>query len=120
MTVRRKRLGKKGEEEAAGYLKKIGYRVICRNYTCAIGEIDLIALDKGVIVFVEVRSHSSAAYGLPQESVTKRKQHKLRQLAWHYLITHGKTDSSSRSDVIAIMFDMEDGVTRLVHITYAF
>ena len=55
MTVRRKRLGIKGEEEAFKYLKKIGYRVICRNYTCAIGEIDLIALDRGVIVLVEVR-----------------------------------------------------------------
>ncbi len=120
MTVRRKKLGKKGEEEAYKYLNSIGYKVICRNYTCTIGEIDLVALDEEAIVFVEVRSHSSTEYGLPQESVTMRKQHKLRKLAWHYLIAHGKTDSSCRFDVIGILFDIEGGVSRLDHIVNAF
>lgn len=120
MTVRRKRLGQKGEEAAARYLDQQGYRVLCRNYSCAIGEIDLVALDKGVIVFVEVRSHSSLKYGLPQESVTKHKQHKLRQLAWYYLIAHGKTESCCRFDVIGVLFDEEGAVSRLDHITNAF
>lgn len=120
MTFQRKRLGQKGEDAAAQYLKKLGYSVLCRNYTCDIGEIDLIALDKGFIVFVEVRSRSGDSYGLAQESVTKRKQHKLRQLAWYYLQNERKTDSSCRFDVIAVLFDGEGTVRRLDHITNAF
>lgn len=120
MTIRRKRLGQKGEEAAAHYLKNQGFSILCRNYTCALGEIDLIALDKGVLVFVEVRSRSSASFGLPQESVFRRKQHKLRQLAWCYLKAEGKTGSSCRFDVIAVMFGEEGEVSSLEHITNAF
>ncbi|MEG3071093.1 MAG: YraN family protein [Peptococcaceae bacterium] len=120
MTIWRKQLGKKGEDYAAEYLKGIGYEVICRNYTCGLGEIDLIAVDRRVTVFVEVRSHSTVKYGLPQESVTRRKQHKLRQVAWNYLIAHGKTDSSCRFDVIGILFDKHEGVGKLDHIINAF
>lgn len=120
MTIRRKRLGQKGEEAAAFYLKKQGFSILCRNYTCALGEIDLIAMDKGYLVFVEVRSRSSASFGLPQESVSRRKQHKLRQLAWSYLKAEGKTGSSCRFDVIAVMFGEEGEVSSLEHITNAF
>lgn len=120
MTIWKKRLGKKGEDYAAEYLKGIGYKVICRNYTCGLGEIDLIAIDRRVTIFVEVRSHSSVKYGLPQESVTRRKQHKLRQVAWNYLIGHGKTDSSCRFDVIGILFDKNERVSKLEHIINAF
>jgi putative endonuclease len=120
MTFRRKRRGQKGENAAAHYLEKIGYRVLQRNYTCAIGEIDLIALDKDVLVFVEVRSHSSLAFGLPQESVTKHKQNKLRQLAWYFLKAEGKTESRCRFDVIAVLFDWEDAIKNLEHIKDAF
>lgn len=120
MTFRRKRLGQKGEEAAACYLNQQGYSVLRRNYTCAMGEIDLIALDKGVLVFVEVRSRSSTGFGLAQESVTRRKQRKLRQLAWHYLIAQGKTSCRCRFDVIAVLFDGEGAVISLDHIINAF
>lgn len=120
MTYQRKQLGRQGEEAAEHYLKKIGFSVICRNYTCVIGEIDLIALDQEVLVFVEVRSRSSACYGLAQESITKRKQHKLRQLAWYYLKAEGKTGSNCRFDVIAVLFDGTGALKKLDHITNAF
>ena len=120
MTYRRKRLGQKGEAAAARYLEERGCRLLEKNYTCVLGEIDLIALDRGAIVFVEVRSRSSALFGLAQESVNKRKQHKLRQVAWNYLIAHGKTGSSCRFDVVAVLFDEEGAVSRLDHITNAF
>lgn len=120
MTFQRKQLGLKGEEAAAQYLKKKGFSVLCRNYTCVIGEIDIIALDNGVIVFVEVRSRSGSGFGLAQESITKRKQHKLRQLAWYYLLAEGKTGSDCRFDVIAVLFDGEGGIKMLDHITNAF
>lgn len=85
MTIRRKLLGRQGEEAAAHYLEKNSYQVLCRNYSCRLGEIDIVARERETIVFVEVRSRSSDDYGLPQESVTSRKKMKLRQLAWYYL-----------------------------------
>lgn len=120
MTIRRKLLGRQGEEAAAQYLENNGYRVLYRNYRCQLGEIDLIALDGGVLVFVEVRARSGDQYGLAQESVTGRKQNKLRQLAWHYLKASGKTGSACRFDVVAILFDGENKVKRLEHIENAF
>lgn len=80
MTYRRKRLGQKGEEAAARYLEERGCRLLSRNYTCAAGEIDLIALDKGVIVFVEVRSRSSCRFDViavlfDEEGVVSRLEH---------------------------------------------
>jgi putative endonuclease len=120
MTIQRKLLGRKGEETAARYLEKNGYRIICRNYSCRLGEIDIVAKEKDIIVFVEVRSRSGAEYGLAQESVTGRKQFKLRQLAWQYLKAEGKTSAGCRFDVIAVLFDGEGRVKRLEHIENAF
>ena len=120
MTIRRKLLGQRGEDAATDYLKKNGYQLLCRNYTCRLGEIDIIACEREVIVFVEVRSRSSDDYGLPQESITSRKKMKLRQLAWHYLKTVGKTSAGCRFDVIAILFDGDVRVKKLEHIENAF
>ena len=120
MTFQRKKLGRKGEEAAAQYLINKGYALLCRNFTCNIGEIDLVALDREALVFVEVRSRSGTEYGLAQESITKRKQHKLRQLAWYYLQVERKTESCCRFDVIAVLFDREGTLIKLDHITNAF
>jgi len=120
MTIRRKLLGRQGEEAAAQYLEKKGYKILCRNYRCQLGEIDLVTLDGDILVFVEVRSRSGDIYGLAQESVTSRKQNKLRKLAWHYLKALGKTSSACRFDVVAILFDDESKVRRLEHIENAF
>lgn len=120
MTIQRKLLGRKGEEAAARYLEKSGYLVLRRNYSCRLGEIDIVALERDVLVFVEVRSRSGANYGLAQESVTGRKQFKLRQLAWQYLKAEGKTGIDCRFDVIAVLFNREGEVKRLDHIENAF
>jgi putative endonuclease len=120
MTIRRKLLGRQGEEAAAHYLEKNNYKILCRNYSCRLGEIDIVACERDVIVFVEVRSRSSSDYGLPQESVNSRKKIKLRQLAWHYLKAVGKTSASCRFDVIAVLFDGNSRVKKLEHIENAF
>lgn len=120
MTIRRKLLGRKGEDAAARYLEKNNYHVLYRNYSCRLGEIDIVAREREVIVFVEVRSRSSDNYGTPQESITSRKKMKLRQLAWHYLKSVGKTNESCRFDVIAVLFDKEGRIIRLEHIENAF
>jgi putative endonuclease len=120
MTFQRKQLGRKGEEAAAQYLINKGCALLCRNFTCNIGEIDLVVLDKEALVFVEVRSRSGSGYGLAQESVTKRKQQKLRQLAWYYLQVARKTECCCRFDVIAVSFDGEGILISLDHIINAF
>jgi len=120
VTIWRKLLGRRGEDAAARYLEENGYRILCRNYRCQSGEIDLVALDNDTLVFVEVRSRSCDRYGTAQESVTGRKQIKLRKLAWQYLKAAGKTGCGCRFDVIAIMFDRESKVKNLEHIENAF
>ena len=89
-------LGQEGEKLAVQYLKRLGYRIICRNYRCPLGEIDIIARHGGVLVFVEVKSRSSQTFGSPGMAVTLAKQRKLSQVAWHYLQDHKRTyDDSS-------------------------
>ncbi|MCL6634598.1 MAG: YraN family protein [Peptococcaceae bacterium] len=120
MTIQRRILGRKGEEAAARYLEKNGYRILNRNYICRLGEIDMVALDGDTIVFVEVRSRTSDEFGLAQESINGRKKTKLRQLAWHYLKAEGKTGRGCRFDVVAVSFDSEGRVKRVEHIENAF
>lgn len=120
MTFLRKKLGRQGEDAAARYLEKSGYLLLHRNYCSRLGEIDIVAVDRDVLVFVEVRSRSSEDYGLAQESITGRKKLKLRQLAWQFLKAEGKTDRSCRFDVVAILFDREGRLKKLDHIVNAF
>jgi putative endonuclease len=120
MTLKRKDTGLKGEKATAEYLLKKGYRIICRNYECPLGEIDLIVKTGQVLVFVEVRTRTGVSFGLPQESVTWRKQQKLRQLAWYYLKAHGETNTSCRFDVVAVILDRDGLVKNLEHIIDAF
>ena len=61
--------GKIGENIAVSYLEKIGYKIIDRNFECRQGEIDIVALDNDIIVFIEVKTRASALYGLPKEAV---------------------------------------------------
>jgi putative endonuclease len=94
--------GYEGEQLAVRHLKRMGYRIICRNYRCPLGEIDIVARHRGVLVFVEVKSRSSEAFGSAKMAITAAKQHKLSQVAWHYLQEHDLTDKSARFDVITI------------------
>lgn len=77
----RKAKGAMGEEAAALFLETLGYRILDRNWRCRSGEIDLIARQEHILVFIEVRSRSSSKYGTPAESVTPRKITQVRQTA---------------------------------------
>ncbi|EAX48690.1 protein of unknown function UPF0102 [Thermosinus carboxydivorans Nor1] len=70
-------MGKMGENAAADYLARNGYKILMRNYRCRIGEIDIVAERQGTIVFVEVKTRSSEKFGFPAEAVNYRKQQKL-------------------------------------------
>lgn len=104
MKLGRQKLGKQSEDLAASYLQKQGYKIITRNYRCRQGEIDLIASEGDVLVFVEVRSKQNQRYGTPAETVDKNKQRKIRKAAENYLFVQRKSDVYCRFDVVAILW----------------
>ena len=95
-------LGKEGEKIAEQYLKKKGYKLVARNYRCPVGEIDLIALDRRVIVFVEVKTRTGHGFGTPLEAVEFRKQRKMIQAAEYFLSAKKLHEREARFDVVGI------------------
>ena len=107
-------LGYSGEDSAVKFLKAKKYKIVCTNFTCPIGEIDIIAADKKTIVFIEVKTRLTTKFGLPREAVTSFKQNKYRQLAMYYLKNNNLLDRVARFDVIEVL----DG--QINHIENAF
>ena len=95
-------IGKKGEEIAATYFKKIGYNIIERNFSCWFGEIDIIAVDKNEIVFIEVKTRTNAKYGAPSEAVNKIKQKHLKKATEYYIFKNNLAQEYIRFDIIEI------------------
>ncbi|WP_232697011.1 YraN family protein [Brevibacillus daliensis] len=108
MSDSRKHLGKIGEEYASSFLRNLGYEIVDRNVRLPGGELDIVARDGGELVIIEVRSRKGKqkdiSYGSPLESITWRKQAKLRQLLIHYLQQNQHVYNSFRIDVIGILF----------------
>lgn len=111
MSTRRQRLGAFGEEVAVRRLRELGYRVLERNYRCAVGEIDIVAMDGGVLALVEVRTRRGARMGTPEESVGPRKQRKMIEVAQTYVAERGYT-GEWRLDVVAVAVDERGHVER--------
>lgn len=104
MTKARGEKGRRGEELAAQYLVKHGYLVVARNYRVPCGEIDIIAHDKGTLVFVEVKTRSSLGFGSPAESVTPRKQRQIAKAALVFLgQMSGGMNRTARFDVVSVI-----------------
>ena len=101
----KKDFGSKGEETAAVYLLNRGYRIIERNFRCKGGELDIVAFDPGdkCVVFVEVKTRSNLAFGVPQLAVTPFKQRQISKAALTWLAKHRGHDRNARFDVIAIV-----------------
>lgn len=116
----RKALGKWGEDQAAQLLQAKGLEIIARNWRTRGGEIDLVATDGNVLVFVEVRTRSSTIYGTPGESVDWRKQQKLRQLSLAFLSQYPVRLHSFRFDVVSILLQGKDKQVEMTHIEHAF
>lgn len=102
MTKERIILGKIGEDLARQRLEDLGYRIIKANYTCVLGEIDLIARDGDVLVFVEIKTRKKQSLGLAKEAVTKKKQVKLSKVALAYMKYNKLLGSKARFDVVAV------------------
>jgi putative endonuclease len=110
----KKELGKKGEEKALRFLKKKGYRIIDQNYVCKMGEMDIIAKEKDTLVFVEVKTRTSTAFGLPQLAVTPFKQRQLSKVALYFLKEKKLEDIKARFDVVAILLPPEKEQIELI------
>jgi putative endonuclease len=104
MTARFQQFGKKNEELAIGFLKRLGYRVIERNFRTPMGEVDIVAQDGNTLVFVEVKARRSARYGHPKFAVTPTKQRHLSIAALSYLKKTGNSGARARFDVITVQY----------------
>jgi putative endonuclease len=106
----RKLLGKEGEDLAARFLTKQGYKILERNYRTRSGEIDLIALHRGEVVFVEVKTRTSNAFGAPELAVTSHKQQRMIKAALGYIRHKRLHQVPCRFDVVAISAAAEKDV----------
>ena len=110
--------GKQGEDLAEKYLKKKGYTIVERNYRCAGGEVDLIAIDRRVIVFVEVKTRAGDGFGSPVEAVEFYKKRKMIQAAQYFLHQKKLHQRDARFDVVGISWPGAEPVVE--HIQNAF
>jgi putative endonuclease len=104
-------LGLKGEQAAARYLKRSGYRILDRRWKCLRGELDLIAQKGDEVVFVEVKTRTSTDFGGATAAVDWNKAVRLRAAAYNYLKIHNFYDKPFRIDVIAVTVTQEGRAT---------
>lgn len=116
----RKDKGKAAEEAAASYLEQAGWRIVERNWSCRSGELDIIAEQGEILLFVEVRSRSGIGYGMPAESIDGRKIQQVRRTAEVYLHRFGISDRQIRFDAVAVMLGRNLEIRSLEHIEDAF
>lgn len=110
--------GKEGENEATKYLEDLGYEIICKNFRCLQGEIDIIAKDENEYVFVEVKTRTSKAYGEGREAVDKNKQKHIKNTVKYYIYKNALESSFIRLDVIEVY--VKNNIKILKHIKHAF
>jgi putative endonuclease len=108
-------LGQQGEQLAAEYLQRAGFRILARNWRCAEGEIDIVAADRRTLVACEVKTRSGTRYGTPLEAVTKKKRSRLRRLAVRWVLANGVLFDEVRVDVVEVLKD-ERGDFAIEHI----
>jgi putative endonuclease len=95
-------LGRRGERAAERYLKRIGYRIVRRNFRAAGAEIDLVAMDGETLVFVEVKTRRGTGAGAPEEAVDARKQLRMRRAAEAFALQYRVGETEMRFDIVAI------------------
>ncbi len=118
MANERLALGARGEAAARAYLRQRGYSIEATNYRCRWGEIDIVASQGEVLVFVEVRTRRGEAFGSPQESITPRKRERLVLAAQHYLQEHS-AEPHWRIDLVAVEADGRGAVRRIQQVENA-
>jgi len=116
----RRWFGDRSERAAAKHLKSLGYQIVARNFRCKIGELDLVAVDRQTVVFVEVRSTEGDTTEKPALSVDFAKQKRLTQLALYFLQRRKLLNQSARFDVICIAWPAAQKTPIVEHFKNAF
>lgn len=104
MSDSRRSLGQSGEKIAADFLQGRGYAILARNYRRRTGEIDIIAREGEMLVFIEVKTRSGGTYGSPAAAITPRKQRQISRTAQYYLAEQDLFDTPARFDVVTVIF----------------
>jgi len=112
--INKRTIGSQYEKLATDYLKNKGYEILCNNYRCKLGEIDIIARFEEAIIFIEVKYRTNSLYGYPREAVHYKKQRRILLAAKWYLREHYNYELNCRFDVIEILDDA------MTHIEAAF
>lgn len=113
-----KNTGKVGEEVAAEFLGKKGYKILERNWGSKWGEIDLIGQDGEILVFVEVKTKKGENWGRPEQMVNWHKLKQIRRMAEVYIVsrpTSPKASLGARIDVVAVVLNYDGSVGRVDH-----
>ncbi len=101
--MNRKQLGAIGEAAAVRLLVRSGYKIRHRNFRCPLGELDLVAEERGVLVFIEVKTRTTAEFGVPLEAVSPAKQRRLVRLATYYLAGRRLLERPCRFDAVSVV-----------------
>lgn len=110
--------GINGEEIATNYLCNLNYKICCRNFHSYFGEIDIIAMDKNELVFVEVKTRTQNLFGTPAEAVDINKKHHIYKTAEYFLLLNNMENALIRFDVIEVFITKNNDV-KLSHIKNA-
>jgi putative endonuclease len=113
-------VGRRGEEAARVFLRRRGVRILAQNFACAAGEIDLVGREGDVLVFIEVKARTSAAFGPPHLAVHRRKQRQIVRAAQWYLAERRMPEVPCRFDVLALTFPEDGGAPRVDWVRDAF
>lgn len=97
-------LGKSGEDNALNFLKENGYKILVKNYKTKLGEVDIIAYDKGTLCFIEVKTRGSLRFGSPQEAVSHFKQRQISKVALQFLKRNNLLNKKARFDVVSVIY----------------
>jgi len=113
-------LGRRGEDAAARFLRRLGYKIVARGDSAGPGELDLVAVDGRTVVFVEVKTRKSDEQGLPSEAVDLEKQRRLTRAALAFLKRHRLLEYSARFDVVSITWPADRRRPEIEHVVGAF
>jgi putative endonuclease len=113
-------LGARGEAAAARFLRRQGYAIVARHVQTGHGELDLVAVDRGVVVFVEVKTRQSQADGPAVQAVDARKQRRITRAALAFLRRHDLLERPVRFDVVGIHWPRLARRPVIEHIQHAF
>lgn len=105
-----------GEDTAAQFLEKKGYKIIARNFHMRGGEIDIIAERDNTLIFVEVKTRTSNQFGTPFEAITPWKLRTMIKTAQVFIVTHPKLPQALRMDAIAVKISQNEKVKSIEHL----